>query len=269
MFLEAAHFLVAGQFGVRDHDPHDGHRQQPAFMQHGIGRGKDPQQQGKEHGHLHILGHPAAFEGARQADPRSDTSGSGNGGPDKQLQHRLGRRCGGVQGNDDLESQHGGQRADGVVQDRLPLQQGGRAARQPRGAQQRRDHRGAGHDHDPAKDGRAGPAEPRHIMQRQRRHQPAKGRADIDQPAYTADRVLQRVKVQRQTALEQDNRHGDRDHRPHQRPDIPCGIEDAQNRPDQDAGHQHQHDGGHAQPPCDPLRPHPDRADQCDRSYRI
>ena len=90
-------------------------------------------------------------------------------------------------------------------------------------------------------------------MQRQRRHQPAKGRADIDQPPDTADRVLQRVKVQRQTALEQDNRDGDRDHRPHQRADIPCGIKDAQNRPDQDPRHQHQHNRRHAQPPCDPL----------------
>ena len=76
------------------------------------------------------------------------------------------------------------------------------------------------------------PAQPGAEMQRQRREQPAQRRAKDHQPPHALCGIGQLVQVQRQAALEQDHRNGDRDRRPDQRAQIALGDEKAKARPD-------------------------------------
>ena len=260
LLLEAVDLGVRRQVRIGDDQPHHRHCQQARFMQHGIGQRKDRQHQHEKHRHLHVFRHQRAAEGRDHHQRGTVTQ---KGGEDDALADnpdRMGRRQLLLDDHDHDKRPHGNKRADRIVDDGLPLQKLGRAVVQLGGAQQRRDHGRAGHDHDPAEDDRALPAEPGDPIKRRRRQQPAKRRAQHHQPPHTGARILKLAEVQRQPALEQDHRHGQRDHRRHQRADIARGHEDPGQRPQDQPGQQHHDDARQPEPPGQPLRADTDDA---------
>lgn len=100
-------------------------------------------------------------------NPCSPTDHRGEADPDRQLHHRLFGGEAGVPCRYHRKRQHGGKRTDGIVHNRLPLQQGHGAFGQASGAQQGGNNRRTRHDHDAAKVCGTFPAQPRAIAQRQ------------------------------------------------------------------------------------------------------
>ena len=269
MFLEPVQFVIAGQIGIGDDQPHHRDRQKPAFMQDRIGDGKDGQHADEQQRHLHVFGHPAPAKGLHDHPAGSDPHDHRKDDPDGEMPQRGGGRQVAVDHGYQTHRQHRRQRADGVVDDGFPLQDLRRARPQLGGAQQGRDDRGAGHDHDAAKHDRAFPAEPRAIDERQGRGQPAQRRTDIDQPSHRWPRIGKLLEAQRQPALEQDHRHRQRDHRRDQVADITRRHEDARHRPEDQPRAQHQHDGRQAESPGQPLRGNAGHTDDCERLDRV
>jgi hypothetical protein len=168
---------------------------------------------------------------------------------------------------DRLEDEHGEHGPDGVDDDAFPLENGADPPRRPDMDQQGHDHGGAGHDqHGPQQDGQ-GRAQIEHQPRRQRREHPRESRPQRDQPPYRGANLLQLGQPQGEPPLVQDQRHRDRDERLQQVAEQPVGVHEAPpeevlaHRPGQEADHQQQQDGRHAQPPRDPLRSDPQHDD--------
>ena len=218
-------------------------------MQHPIGQRKDTQQHREQDWHLHIFGHGGLTERLGHAPTGQEAQNRRHNQTEDQFLNRLARGCGRLQDADHLKRQNGGKGTDGVVDDRLPLQQLRGTAFQAGLSQQGRNHGRPRYDHDPAKDRCTAPIQTGHIMQGQRGQQPPKGRTDKHQPPHTDGGVAQTVTVQGQAALKQDNRHGNRDHGLHQWPYIAGGIEHTGDGANDDPRQQHQNNRRKAQPP--------------------
>ena len=61
------------------------------------------------------------------------------------------------------------------------------------------------------------------------------------------------MEIQRQTAFEQDDRHGNRDERLHQSGELHVRLHQTRHRPGKRAGRQKQNDGGKLKAPGEPL----------------
>ncbi len=262
VLLETADLVVGRQVRVGDHHAHDRHGEKPALVQHGVGQGEDRQKRDEEDGDLHVLGHEAPAEDLCQAIARRRPRQRGHRDAEDEAPRRFGRGFRGLKDKDDREGQHRRQRPQRVVHDRLPLEEHRRAAHQPRLPQKRRDHRGAGHDHDAAEDRRRLPGQARSIAQRQRRQEPAERRADQDESLHALGRVAQRPEVQREPALEQDDRHGERHRGPRGGAEIAGRVEQTEDRTDEETREEHHDDGRQPEAPGDPLRADTDEAHQ-------
>jgi hypothetical protein len=87
-----------------------------------------------------------------------------------------------------------------------------------------------------------------------RRHAPGQRSGIHDDAADGGRGFADLLEVERQPAFKQDDRHGDRDHRPVDRAEISRRIEKAGRWACDEAGRQQQHDSGKLQPPGKPLR---------------
>ena len=261
MFLEPPDLLQRGQVRVGQNHAHHRDGQQAAFVQHGIRDRIDREHRAEQHRHLHVLGHLAPAEGPGEQTPARIAQDRGDGDPLHQMPDRGTQRGGRIDRHHHLVGEHGGQRADGIVDDGFPFQDLPRSRAHPRLPQQRHDDRGSGDDHDAAKDDGAFPAQPRAIADGEGGHQPAQRRADHHQPHDRRPRIAQAAEIQRQPALEQDHRDRDRDDGLEQVAEHRLGVEQPGQRPRDDACRQHQHDRRKLEAPGQPLRADAKRAD--------
>ncbi|MDH6594131.1 hypothetical protein M2165_004020 [Variovorax sp. TBS-050B] len=151
-----------------------------------------------------------------------------------------------------LEGQHRHQHADGVVDDALPLEQRGGLLVQARLAQQRQDHRGAGHDQDRRQHDRHRPAQAADVVRRDAAEQPGQRRRDHREAADAAAHALELADLQVHAAFEQD----DGDAEPDQLAQLlapDAGLDDARDGPEQQPDGDQDHDRGQADLRGQPL----------------
>lgn len=211
--LEPPHLLDRGEPGIGDDQAENRHRHQAGFARQGVRSGKADQDRGEDERRLHRFGHPAAPEGARQAE----SEGHAEGGPDHRAE---GQRPGGAQPvlahrrlTDRLEDEDREQRPDRVVDDPFPFQHRGDARFELGLAQEGQDDGRPGNgeqgaDHRGEVEGETGD-----IVQGQGGEQPVEGHAEKHQPPDRLHHPAQLAEIQRDSALKQDHADRQRDHR--------------------------------------------------------
>ena len=161
-----------------------------------------------------------------------------------------------------LKNQDGEERADRIVDDPLPFQDRARPGSELRLAQQGYDDGGAGDHEDSGKEDGDRQREPGHVMGCHGAQRPADEHTGKHEAPHAAGRVAQFVEVQAQSALKQNDRYGDGNHRPEELAEIGLGLEHPGDRPRQDPGHRHEHNGRQVEAPGKPLGANPEHADQ-------
>ena len=164
MFLEPSNFVQRGQMRVGQNHTHHRHCQQAAFVKDVIRRRVNRQQRAEHHRNLHIFRHFSPVERPCDDTTAQVAQNCRNRDSQHQMPDRPANAGGCVQCDDHLIGQHRSQGADRIVDDSLPLEDFGHPRLHPRLSQQGRNNGGSGHDHDPAKNDGAFPAQPRHIV---------------------------------------------------------------------------------------------------------
>ena len=254
VLLVAAHLVEARQTHVGDHDAEHGHGQQTGLGLHPVGQHEHREHRGQQHRRLEKLRHMGAAEGLHEQPATTAAERQCHAhGLAKVEDHALER---GLDAREDeiLEHQHRQQRADRIVDDRLPLQIGGGTAVQHRLAQQRHDHRRPGDHQDRAGHQGNRPGQRTDVVRRRRgKHEVERG-AERHQPLHTVGRLLQLVAAQVQSALEQDD--GDAQADDCAQALLAEGLvrmDQAEDRPGQQSGHGEQDDGRELEAPGQPL----------------
>ena len=239
-------------------DAHEGDGQQAALGRQQVAQREEADDEHQRDAALQVVGDEvAAHEGhqhrrAEQAQDDADDQAAAD------AQQHEARHVDAAAEGDDLDDEQGQHRADGVDEDAFPLQDGPAAPFGPNLAQQRADDGGAGDDQDCAEDDGQRPVEAEQEARPQRGHEPGRQRADGDEPRHDRAAVGQFLELQRQAALKEDQADGQRHEREKRFPQQPVGVNQAEDRAEQETRQQQQQDGRQAQMPGDQLRPHAD-----------
>ena len=156
--------------------------------------------------------------------------------------------------HDRLVDQHGEQRAQRVDHDAFPAQRVADTRIRPHRAQHGCDHGRPGDAGQRAEQQRDRPAQAGHDVRSQCQQQQRCHRTVADQPPHHVADTGKLVKTQAQAALEQDQRHRQRDDGKQQAAEQLVRIDQAGDRPQQDAGQQQKQDRRQLHPPRQPLR---------------
>ena len=251
-FLEFDDMLDRDLLLVGQRKAHQRHAQQPRLVLQQIGAGERGDHQHDGDRVLQVVRRPVAFEhlyqrpGTRQAHGAADEDGLEH--------HRRGDAAHiAVGGQDDLIHQHRRGSADGVDDDAFPLEDGTGLPGGPDMPQHRHDHGGPGHHQHGAQQYRQAPVQPQQQVREDCREHPGHAHADADQPRHGGADFLEFFQREREAALEQDDRHRQRDHRVQQVAQQRVRVQKTGDRAGDDAEHQQQQDRGDGKTPAYPL----------------
>ncbi len=256
ILLEGQHLLQIQPLLIGEPDAEHGHRQQAGFVAEPVGEAEGDQHQRQ---------HPELVQTDRQPVLADQQGGEPTGtDPDERAHpHRLGQRQQGVADQiplaaeaNRLEHQHRKQGADGIDDDPLPAQDAvhlpGRADHVEHGG----DHGRAGHHQHGAEYHGDPPVQPQQEVAGAADDGEAHQHAGGAEVAHHLADPLELGQVQGERPLEQDDGDRQRDQREQQVAEQGIGVEQAADRPQQQAGEQQKQDGGHSQRPGQPLGQH-------------
>ena len=231
-------------------------------MEQGVGDGEQPQHHHQGAEVVQLLRQPEMT----QHQPPAPATQCPHAEPEA---HRLGEQQQGMRGRiaghaerDVLIDQHRQQRADRVDHDAFPAQDLGQVAARAQRLQQWHHHRRTCHHQQGAEHGGHLPAHVEQIVGGHGADHAGDHHAGGDQSPDDMAMAAQVLEVQRQAALEQDDRHRQRDQREQEIAEQLIRLQPTRDGAGEDADDQQRQDGGQTHAPGQPLAAEGHQTDQ-------